>query len=115
MQERRLAEAKAKQEEAVRRAETPDPDAELDPELEAKAAEIEKAFEIAQAGSGACSKNQHVSSSSIDGKKVSTISKTFSVKNPDGSEWRAVIEKRNGVVTKAERQDPGAHDQEKMR
>lgn len=113
LQERKLAEMRARQEDLLSRAETPAPDAELDPALEAKAAEIEEAFAVAKAiveeykshgGEGFCSKNQSTSSSAINGISVATVTKTFSVKNPDGSEWYAVIEKQNGVVTKAERE-----------
>ena len=96
LQERKLAEMRARQEDLLSRAETPAPDAELDPALEAKAAEIEEAFAVAKAiveeykshgGEGFCSKNQSTSSSAINGISVATVTKTFSVKNPDGSEW----------------------------
>ena len=114
LKERKLAEIRARQEDLLRRAETPAPDAELGPALEAMATEIEEAFAAAKAvveeskshgGAGSCSKNQSTSSSPINGISVSTVTKTFSVKNPDGSEWHAVVEKQNGVVTKAEREE----------
>lgn len=114
LKERKLAETRARQEDLLRRAETPALDAELDPVLEAKAVEIEEAFDAAKAvveeskshgGPGFCSKNQSTSSSAINGITVSTVTKTFSVKNPDGAEWHAVVEKQNGVVTKAEREE----------
>ena len=114
MIERKMAQAKALQEAVQARAETPEPNAELDPELEAKAKEIEEAFEAAQAavkeskangGTGNCSMSRQMLSSTIDGKHVATIIKDYSVTNPDGTTWHAVVEKRNGIVTKAVRGD----------
>lgn len=114
--ERRKAEMLAQKEEMMRLAETPAPDAELDEALESAAAQIEAAFAAALAavneskangGSGNCEMSSKAGGtmSSATGNNAITLTKTFSVQNPDGTEWHAVIQKINGVVTKAERED----------
>ena len=119
VKQRIIAENKARMEEALHMAETPAPDAKLNPELEAGAKAIESAYEMAQTtvnaskengGPGACSMNRQINSSVVNGEKVSTIIKSYSVTNPDGTVWHAVVEKQNGVVTKAEKIDAPVSD-----
>ena len=114
LNERRKAEVQALRDAAMAQAECPAPDAELDPVLEDMAKQIEKDFEAAQAavneakahgGSGSCSIAQSVNAISGNEQIDSTLTKNYRVTNPDGSGWNAVVEKRNGVVTKAERKE----------
>ena len=89
------------------RAEAAGATAERDPALEAKAAEIEAAFD-ADSGNGPHSKQVSAGLSSVGTNVVSTEMSVYSATTSEGTTWRAKIVRENGVVTKAIRKDDAA-------
>ncbi len=82
---------------------------ERDQELEARAAEIDAAYE-ADAGNGPHSKNVSrtmpgiIAKTSTNKPVVFTTTYYFATAS-DGKAWRATVTRKNGVVTRAEKED----------